>query len=420
MFLNWPTNNNYFLLFQEGNPATHYDPSTSYDFDDNEFADNQTMTLPLLEKGKGAIAKGGRRQKSGKLFRAHVPEMHNPVGGGAVGVGGGAVGVGASSLKLDLSGSPVNKFSLRKKPEDIGKVLLEHIEKRGLKVAPQKYVVRPIPVSPTKAYTEMVGGEKHPLPYTVWTKIFSYLSQADLAHCLCVCRIWNRWCINPELWKEIDLSRNRIVQNHLMGIVRRQPESLILSSVIMTPKQLTWIVERIPLLKKLVLSKCSWATMSGLCTSACPLLTELDISWATGISDQFFEDLITPPVDRKPGVKNISRLHRLKILSIAGTEITHHAIELITVHLSRLEVLDLSYCTRITDQSIQSLANPKSATQETLKVLNLSGCRQLTDASLQMIKNFKHLSHLSMSACNKISADAFRHFGMHGLVQFIH
>ena len=387
-------------------------PSTSYDFDDSELADNQTLALPLLEKGKGVAARGGRRQKSGKWFRTQVPE-----GGRASGVGG--VGVGPN-MKQDVTGSPIKQFSMRKKPEDIGKSLLEHIEKRGLKTVPQKYVVRPAPVSPPKNFVELTTGDKHVLPCTVWTKIFSYLPSADLARCLCVCRVWNRWCINPELWKEIDLSRKRIVQNHLMGIVRRQPEALILSSVIMTPKQLKWLIERNPLLKKLVLSKCSGATMGGLCTSACPLLTELDISWASGITDQFFEDLITPPVDRKPAVKNISRLHRLKILRVGGTEITDHSLNLLSVHLSRLEVLDLSYCTKLTDKSISILSSSKSATQETLRVLSLAGCRQLSEASLQLIKNFKHLNFLNLSKCNKIPSEQLRHFKMTGLIKLVY
>ena len=386
-----------------------HNPSTSYDFDDSEIVGNQT--LPLLEKGK--VARGGRRQKSGKWFRAQAPEDSNPGK-----PGGGTFGSGVSSVKSDITGSPIKQFSIRKKPEDIGKTLLEHIEKRGLKVMPQKYVVRPAPVSPPKNYVDLTTGARHILPYTIWTKIFSYLSRADLARCLRVCHVWNRWCINPDLWKEIDLSRKRIVQNHLMGIVRRQPEALILSSVIMTPKQLTWLIERIPLLKKLVLTKCSWASMSGLCTSACPLLTELDISWATGIADQFFEDVMTPPVDRKPAVKNISRLHRLKILRLAGTEITDNSLNLMTVHLSRLEVLDLSYCTRITDKGIHFLSNSKAATQETLRILNLAGCRQLTEVSLQMIKNFKYLSDLNVSACSKIAREKCRQFRMSGLVHF--
>ena len=382
-------------------------PSASYDFEDSELADNQSVSLPLLEKGKAA--RGGRRQKSGKWYQPPATEDSNP------GKLGNVVGNGASSLKQDVSGSPIKQFSLRKKPEDIGKSLLEHIEKRGLQITPQKYVVRPIPISPPKNYVDLIDGERHVLPYTLWLKVFSYLSSADLARCLCVCRVWNRWCINPELWKQIDLSGKRIVQNHLMGVVRRQPEALLLSSVIMTPKQLTWLVERIPLLKKLVLSKCSWATMCGLCTSACPLLTELDISWASGVADQFFEDIITPPVDRKPAVKNISRLHRLKILRVAGTEITDASLNIMTEHLSRLEVLDLSYCTRITDKAIYYLSNSKAATQETLRHLILTGCRQLTEVSLQMIKSFKYLTEVNVSGCKEISRDKLRHFRMQGL-----
>ena len=75
-------------------------------------------------------------------------------------------------------------------------------------------------------------------------------------------------------------------------------------------------------MKTLILAKNSWATVSGLCMSSCPLLHRLDVSWTAALKEDCFEDLLTPPVDRRPAMKNVSRLHRLRYLNLAGTEIS--------------------------------------------------------------------------------------------------
>ena len=302
--------------------------------------------------------------------------------------------------------------------EEIKKSLYEHINQKCPKLVMPKFVVRPAQCHPPDDYVQLDNGRSHCLSRLLWTKIFSFLSPGDLARCLAVCHVWNRWCINPDLWKYIDLSRRRIVQPHLMGVVRRQPEHLNLAAVIMTQKQVIWLIERLPLLKVLILSKCSWVTISGLCMSGCPLLYTLDVSWASGLNDNCFEDLITPPVDRKPALQHISRLHRLKCLNLSGTEISDDSLRMITVYLSRLEILKICYCTRITDEGIQSLASFRSATQETLRVLNLSGCRQLTDLSLQALQNFSNLKELDVSNCIKMTPEKCSEFHLDTLVKY--
>ncbi|XP_053376119.1 lysine-specific demethylase 2B-like isoform X2 [Mercenaria mercenaria] len=368
----------------------------TYDFDDDEeFMD---ISAPLPDKGKGKGVKGRKNlHLKTKDFGANL-----------------ASNVKNKSHTQTVEPKPEDRGHLTKKSseklcsEQLRQTLISHIEKRNLPIIKPQFVVRPAPISPPDDYCVMNNGQKHPLSRKLWTYIFSFLPCADLARCQAVCQIWNRWCINPDLWKKIDLSKKRIVQTHLMGIVRRQPEYLDLSAVIMTQKQILWLLERIPLLKTLIVSKCSWATISGLCMSACPLLYKLDVSWATGLNDRCFEDLISPPVDRKPAVKNISRLHRLKSVHLSGTEITDVSLELMTLHLAQLEELNISYCTRITDRGIQILASSKSPTQDSLKVLNISGCRGLTEVSLDAIKNFSKLKELFAMNCIRIPTERCR------------
>ncbi|XP_060587380.1 lysine-specific demethylase 2A-like isoform X2 [Ruditapes philippinarum] len=368
----------------------------TYDFDDDE--ECMDISAPLPDKGKGKGIKGRKSL-----------HLKNKDFGASLGSN-----VNSKSHTQTLEPKPEDRGHLTKYSseklcsEQLRQTLISHIERRNLPVIKPQFVVRPAPISPPDDYCVMNNGQKHPLSRKVWTFIFHYLSSADLARCQAVCQIWNRWCINPDLWKKIDLSKKRIVQTHLMGIVRRQPEYLDLSSVIMTQKQILWLLERIPLLKTLIVSKCSWATISGLCMSACPLLYKLDVSWATGLNDRCFEDLISPPVDRKPAVKNISRLHRLRSIHLSGTEITDTSLELMTLHLSHLEELNISYCTRITDRGIQILASSKSPTQDSLKVLNICGCRGLTEVSLDAIKNFSKLKELYATNCIRIPTERCR------------
>lgn len=54
-------------------------------------------------------------------------------------------------------------------------------------------------------------------------------------------------------------------------------------------------------LRVLKLSGCSWAAVSALCTSSCPLLRTLDVQWVEGLKDAQMRDLLSPPTDNRPG-----------------------------------------------------------------------------------------------------------------------
>lgn len=54
-------------------------------------------------------------------------------------------------------------------------------------------------------------------------------------------------------------------------------------------------------LRVLLLSGCSWAAVSALCTSSCPLLRTLDVQWVEGVKDAQMRDLLSPPTDNRPG-----------------------------------------------------------------------------------------------------------------------
>lgn len=274
----------------------------------------------------------------------------------------------------------------------------------------ERYVVRPGPAPPPPEHFRLKSGANDCLGRELWLKIFSSLNSADLSRCLSVCKVWNWWCYHPSFWKVIDLSEERIVQAHLIGIVKRQPRTLNLNSVVMTQHQLLWLSARLPQLKYLSLVSCSWATVSALCFSTCPLLHTLDLSWMLNLTEEHFHDLLTPPTDRRPGMKAISRLHRLKTLAVTGTEITDNSVQTMVVHLTHLEVLDISYCTNITDQGIKHLTDPEGCLGSTLKYLNMSGCKRLTDEAVRHLVNCTGLKTVNIGRCSGISEIIVRNF----------
>lgn len=54
------------------------------------------------------------------------------------------------------------------------------------------------------------------------------------------------------------------------------------------------------------LSGCSWAAVSALCSSSCPLLRTLDVQWVEGLKDAQMRDLLSPPTDNRPGLRHTS------------------------------------------------------------------------------------------------------------------
>ena len=274
-----------------------------------------------------------------------------------------------------------------------------------------KFVVRPVAPPPPPDCVELEGGDIHPLKRKLWTRIFGYLPYPDLARCLSVSRAFNRWGMNHQLWSLIDLSRKRIVQAHLIGIVKRQPKSLNLNAVVMTQNQLSWLLARLPQLKNLSLASCSWATVSALCFSLCPLLHSVNLSWSLGLNEQCFKDLISPPSDLRPGMREISRLHLLQSLSVSGTDIEDSSLGHIAQYLNSLQRLDISFCQRITDRGIQLLVDSNDgAVCNTLCTLDVSGLRELTESSLESLAKCTMLYSVKIVKCPKITVESIKKF----------
>uniref|UniRef100_A0A672MC20 Lysine-specific demethylase 2A-like n=1 Tax=Sinocyclocheilus grahami TaxID=75366 RepID=A0A672MC20_SINGR len=239
----------------------------------------------------------------------------------------------------------------------------------------------------------------------VWVSVFRYLTRAELCVCMAVCKSWYKWGCDKRLWTRISLSRCRSISPQaLTGIIKRQPVTLDLSWAKISKKQLSWLINRLPGLKDLVLSGCNWASVSALSSPSCPLLRSLDLSWADGVKDAQIRELLNPP-----GSDNRSQMKNMQCLWLCGLEVTEATLRLIIRHMPLLTRLELSHCP-ITDGALNLLSAVGSSTRNTLTHLNLAGCSRLTDRCLVYLRRLSCLSVLDLGGCKGVSRQACESF----------
>ncbi|XP_029940005.1 lysine (K)-specific demethylase 2Bb isoform X2 [Salarias fasciatus] len=276
----------------------------------------------------------------------------------------------------------------------------------------ERHVIRPPPISPPPDRLPLDDGEAHVMRRETWMTVFGHLTHRDLCVCMRVCRTWNRWCCDKRLWKQINLNRCKsITPLMLSGIIRRQPVALDLSWTNISKKQLSWLINRLPGLRVLLLSGCSWVAVSALCTSSCPLLRTLDVQWVEGLKDAQMRDLLSPPTDNRPGqLDNRSKLRNVEDLRLAGLDITDTSLRLIIRYMPSLSKLDLSYCNHVTDQSVNILTAAGTTTRDSLTDINLSVCNRVTDQSLTYFKRCGSICHIDLRYCKQVTKEGCDQF----------
>uniref|UniRef100_A0A8C0QP05 F-box domain-containing protein n=1 Tax=Chelonoidis abingdonii TaxID=106734 RepID=A0A8C0QP05_CHEAB len=239
----------------------------------------------------------------------------------------------------------------------------------------ERHVVRPPPDSPEPDSLPLDSGSDHVMQRDVWLAVFQHLSYRELCVCMRVCRTWSRWCCDKRLWTHIDLSRRKsITPSMLSGIIRRQPASLDLSWTNISKKQLMWLINRLQGLRELVLTGCSWCSVSALSTASFPSLRLLDLRWIEDVKDSHLRELLLPPTDSKPGqTESRGRLQNVSELRLSGLDITDSSLRLVVRHTPQLAKLDLSHCNHVGDQSVNLLTAANSPLRDSLAEINLSG-----------------------------------------------
>uniref|UniRef100_A0A224L177 [histone H3]-dimethyl-L-lysine(36) demethylase n=1 Tax=Drosophila subobscura TaxID=7241 RepID=A0A224L177_DROSU len=245
---------------------------------------------------------------------------------------------------------------------------------------------------------------------TVLKIIFRYLPQETLVTCCSVCKVWSTAAVDPDLWKNMNCSAHKMSASLLTAIVRRQPEHLILDWTQIAKRQLAWLVARLPALKNLSLQNCPIQAVLALHTCLCPPLQTLDLSFVRGLNDAAVRDILSPPKDSRPGLSDSkTRLRDLKILKLAGTDISDVAVRYITQSLPYLKHLDLSSCQRITDAGVAQIGTSNTAIAR-LSELNLSACRLVSENALEHLSKCESLIWLDLRHVPQVSTQSVIRF----------
>lgn len=265
------------------------------------------------------------------------------------------------------------------------------------------YVVRPAP----NLSLQTIPSSNLALDKRSIIPVFRYLDPHNLYQCSLVCKSWAQFSIEPSLWRKMDFSQIRLTASQLRGIVRRQPETLILDWSPSSKHQLAWLISRLTGLRELSIRSVNVQMALALKTCYCPPLHTLDISFISGLNDGAMREILGPNNDSRRGLTDEkSRLRNLKSLKLAGTEITDVALRYVTQYLPAITHLDVSSCQRITDAGIAQLSTKPASTVQTLTSLDLSHCKLITELSLDHLARCENLIRLDLRHCTHVSTQA--------------
>lgn len=245
--------------------------------------------------------------------------------------------------------------------------------------------------------------------------VFKYLMPSELARCALVCRYWAAMSVDPSLWRKLDVTGKRLTASCLAGVVKRQPEVLLMDWTAIAKRQLEWMIAKLTRLKVLSLQGCSWSGVTALRSSNVvpPSLIALDLSYVTGMSDSSLRDVLSPPSDSRSSSNdntNRARFRNLKILKLAGVDIGDVSLRYVVQYVPSLVELDLAQNYRVTDAGIAQLTSPSANAVSTLELLDLSGCVSISDSSLDHLLKCSALRRLDMKQTPKVTTAAINKF----------
>ncbi|XP_031621168.1 jmjC domain-containing histone demethylation protein 1 [Contarinia nasturtii] len=272
------------------------------------------------------------------------------------------------------------------------------------------FVVRPVNNTSTNSSTSgsssSSGSTHYTLDPTALLAIFRYLPHETLITCSLVCKTWSNVSVDPKLWRKMNCSHHKLSASLLMAIVRRQPEHLTLDWTNLAKRQLNWLIARLPALKNLSMQGTQIGAVLGLHTCLCPPLQMLDLSFVRSLNDSAIRDILSPPKDSRPGLTDSkSRLRNLKVLKLAGTDISDVALRYITQGVPSLVHLNISSCQRVTDAGVAQIMCSQSAIN-TLVELDLSSCKLVTELCLEYLAKCEALTYLDLRHVPQVPTQA--------------
>ncbi|EEB10384.1 fbxl14, putative [Pediculus humanus corporis] len=252
--------------------------------------------------------------------------------------------------------------------------------------------------------------------------IFSYLDVRDKGRAAQVCVAWRDAAYHKSVWRGVEakLHLRRANPSLFSSLVRRGIRRV---QVLSLKRSLRDVVQGIPNLDSLNLSGCYNVTDIGLShafVTTLPTLTELNLSLCKQVTDTSLGRIA-------------QYLTNLEVLELGGCcNVTNTGLLLVGWGLKKLKRLNLRSCWHISDQGISHLAGPNpdvgdgnpaleylglqdcqrlsdealrhvSVGLTGLKSINLSFCVSITDSGLKYLAKMTSLRELNLRACDNIS-----------------
>ncbi|XP_064606275.1 F-box/LRR-repeat protein 14-like [Liolophura sinensis] len=243
--------------------------------------------------------------------------------------------------------------------------------------------------------------------------IFSYLDVRDKGRVAQVCVAWRNATYNRIVWRGVEakLHLRRANPSLFPSLVKRGIRKI---QVLSLRRSLREVIGGIPCLESLNLSGCYNVTDIGLAQAFVqewPHITVLDLSLCKQIKDE--------------SLGRIAQfLKNLEVLELGGCcNITSIGLRLIAWGLKKLKRLNLRSCRNISDDGIGHLAGlcPDAAEGNLeLEHLGLQDCQKLTDQSLKHVSvGLTNLKTINLSFCGSVTDSGIKYLAKMASLQEI-
>jgi len=233
--------------------------------------------------------------------------------------------------------------------------------------------------------------------------IFGYLEVRDKGRAAQVCTSWRDAAYHKSVWRGVEakLHLRRANPSLFMSLVRRGIRRV---QVLSLRRSLRDVVQGIPNLESLNLSGCYNVTDIGLShafVSDVPTLTQLNLSLCKQVTDTSLGRIA-------------QYLKNLEVLELGGCcNVTNTGLLLIAWGLKNLRRLNLRSCWHVSDQGISHLAGLNRDTADgnlALEYLGLQDCQRLSDEALKHVSvGLTGLKSINLSFCVSITDSGLKH-----------
>uniref|UniRef100_A0A8C1LWC8 F-box/LRR-repeat protein 14 n=1 Tax=Cyprinus carpio TaxID=7962 RepID=A0A8C1LWC8_CYPCA len=227
--------------------------------------------------------------------------------------------------------------------------------------------------------------------------IFSYLDVRDKGRVAQVCTAWRDASYHKSVWRGVEAKLHLRRANPSL-FPSLQARGIRRVQILSLRRSLSYVIQGMPNIESLNLSGCYNLTDNGLghaFVQEIPSLKVLNLSLCKQITDSSLGRIA-------------QYLKNLEVLELGGcSNITNTGLLLIAWGLHRLKSLNLRSCRHVSDVGIGHLAGMTRSAAEgclSLEYLTLQDCQKLTDLSLKHIsKGLTKLKVLNLSFCGGIS-----------------